>query len=209
MADAGGEVWWVELIKVAPGLITALFGIALVVINRKTLGALLKRMTKFKGLGIEAEFASDLDSAIASHGVAVSANDRSSALKRLDMVAPLLRDARILWIDDNPASTKKERTLLEKAGARIVTVRTSTDAERELRENEYVLVITDVKRENKPAEGLEFMQRMVREGIDRFTIAYVGTPQAGLPRPPYLFAITNRPDHLIHYVCDVIERQRL
>jgi CheY-like chemotaxis protein len=209
MAEEGTAVWWVELIKVAPGLITALFGIVLVVANRKTLGALLKRMTKFKGFGLEAEFASDLDSAIADHGVPVSTADRDSALKRLDMVAPLMRDARILWIDDNPASTKKERALLEKAGARIATVRTSAEAERELRDNEYLMIITDIKREGKSTEGLEFIQRMARQGIERFTIAYVGTPQAGLPRPAYLFGITNRPDHLVHYVCDVVERERL
>jgi hypothetical protein len=43
----------------------------------------------------------------------------------------------------------------------------------------------------------------------RWTIAYVGTDQEGKTRPANLFAITNRPDHLIHYVCDIIERERL
>ena len=209
MPNEGSAVWWVELIKVAPGLITALFGIVLVVVNRKTLGALLKRMTKLKGLGLEAEFASDLDSAIADRSVAVSMGDRDSALKRLDMVGPLIRDARILWIDDKPSGTKKERALLEKAGARITTARTSAEAERELRDNEYLMVITDLDREGKPTEGLEFIQRMVRQGIEPFSIAYVGTPQIGLPRPAYLFGITDRPDHLVHYVCDVVERERL
>lgn len=107
MAASSDPVWWVELIKVSPGLITAAFAVILVVANHKTLGELLKRTTKFKGLGIEAEFAAkELDNAIANQAVAVSTDDKNSALKRLNTVAPLLRDARLLWVDDNPASTK-------------------------------------------------------------------------------------------------------
>ncbi len=204
------EIWWIELIKISPGLITAVFAVILVLVNRKTLRAMLDRMTKFKGLGIEAEFASkELESAIASQQVVVSADDRSRALKRLGTTAPLLRDTRMLWVDDEPVRTRSERALLEKVGARITTVKTSAEAERELIENEYLLVLTDLKREGRETEGLDFVRRTVTSGTYRWTIAYVGTDQWGQARPAYLFAITNRPDHLIHYVCDVAERERL
>jgi hypothetical protein len=210
MPDKGEPIWWIELIKISPGLITAVFGVVLVIVNRKTLRALFDRITKFKGLGIEAEFASkELDSAIASQQVVVSADDRSRALKRLNMAAPLLRDARLLWVDDEPARTRSERALLEKIGARITTVKTSAEAERELVENEYLLVLTDLKREGRKTEGLDFVKRTVDSGTYRWTIAYVGTDQWGIPRPAYLFGITNRPDQLIHYVCDIAERERL
>jgi CheY-like chemotaxis protein len=203
-------IWWIELIKISPGLIAAVFGVILVIVNRKTLRAMLDRVTKFKGLGIEAEFASkDLDSAIASQQVVVSADDRSSALKRLAMTAPLLRDTRLLWVDDEPVRTRNERALLEKVGVRLTTVKTSAEAERELNENEYLLVLTDLKREGKATEGLDFVKRTVITGTYRWTIAYVETDQWGMARPAYLFAITNRPDHLIHYVCDIAERERL
>lgn len=210
MPDKSDATWWIELIKISPGLIAAVFSVILVIVNRKTLRGMLDRMTKFKGLGIEAEFASRaLDSAIAHQQVAVSADDRSRALKRLEMAAPLIRDARLLWVDDEPQKTKSERTLLERVGARITTVRTSAEAERELVENEYLLVLTDLKREGRETEGLEFVQRTVATHTYRWTIAYVGTDQWGKTRPAYLFAITNRPDHLVHYVCDVAERERL
>ena len=88
-------------------------------------------------------------------------------------------------------------------------MKTSTEAERELIENEYLLVLTDLKREGKETEGLEFVKRTVVSGTHRWTIAYVSTDQWGKERPAYLFAITNRPDHLIHYVCDIAERERL
>jgi len=204
------QIWWIELIKISPALITTVFVVILVIANRKTLRGMLDRMTKFKGLGIEAEFASkEMDNAIANQKVTVSTHDRSSALKRLAMMAPLLRDARLLWVDNEPARTKSERAMLEKVGARITTVKTSAEAERELKENEYLMVLTDLDREGKATEGLEFVKRTVANKTHRWTIAYVGTDQWGLPRPPYLFAITNRPDHLIHYVCDVAERERL
>jgi len=204
------QIWWIELIKISPALITTVFVVILVIANRKTLRGMLDRMTKFKGLGIEAEFASkEMDNAIANQKVTVSTHDRSSALKRLAMMAPLLRDARLLWVDNEPARTKSERAMLEKVGARITTVKTSAEAERELKENEYLMVLTDLDREGKATEGLEFVKRTVANKTHRWTIAYVETGQWGLPRPPYLFAITNRPDHLIHYVCDVAERERL
>jgi CheY-like chemotaxis protein len=204
------ETWWIELIKISPALITTMFVVILVIANQKTLRAMLDRMTKFKGLGLEAEFASkEMDHAIASQNVTVSVHDRSSALKRLGMMAPLLRDARLLWVDDEPARTKNERAVLEKVGARITTVKTSAEAERELKENEYLMVLTDLNREGKKTEGLEFVKRTVANKTHRWTIAYVGTDQWELPKPPYLFAITNRPDHLIHYVCDIAERERL
>lgn len=210
MPEKMNEIWWIELIKISPALIAALFTVVLVLVNRKTLRLMLNRMTKFKALGVEAEFASkELDSAIARQQVPVSADDRNSALKRLDMAAPLLRDARMLWVDDEPVRTKSERALLERVGARITTVKTSAEAERELIESEYLLVLTDLKREGRETEGLDFVKRTVTNGTYRWTIAYVGTDQWGKARPAYLFAITNRPDHLIHYVCDVVERERL
>ena len=210
MAESSSSPWWIELIKISPGLVTVLFCIVLVAMNRRMLGAMLDRMTKFKALGIEAEFATrELDSAIASQQVTVSADDRKGALKRLALTAPLLRDERILWVDDKPASTRSERALLDKTGARVTTVRTSAEAERELADTEYLLVVTDLKREGRNTEGLDFVNRTVANATYRPTIAYVGTDQQGKSRPAHLFGITNRPDRLIQYVCDIAERERL
>ena len=73
----------------------------------------------------------------------------------------------------------------------------------------YLLVVTDLTREGSSTEGLDFVRRTVASSTSRWTIAYVATDEWGKPRPEYLFAITNRPDHLIHYICDVVERERL
>ena len=210
MTDKVDPIWWIELIKVSPGLITVTLAVGVIIAFRNEVRALLSRTTKLKALGLEAEFdVKALDNAIAAQAVKVSNEDKKGALKRLHTVGPLLRDARILWIDDNQASTRNEQALLEGYGARITTVTTSAAAEGELRHHVYTMVVTDLKREGKETEGLTFINYIVKENIYRWTIAYVGTDQWGKSRPPYLFAITNRPDHLIHYVCDVIERERL
>jgi hypothetical protein len=210
MTDGSESIWWIELIKVSPGLAATALGIGVIVAYRKEVRALFERMTKFKGLGIEAEFAAKaLEDAIVAQNATVSADDKKGVLKRLHTVAPLLRDARIIWVDDDRASTRNERTLLEGLGVRVTAVTTSAEAEKEFRENNYLLVITDLKREGKATEGLDFVNRIVVSKTYRWTIAYVGTEQWGKPRPAYLFGITNRPDHLMHYICDVAERERL
>lgn len=204
------QVWWIELIKVSPGLITASLAVYLVYQYQNELRALFQRIDKFKGFGIEAEFASkSLDKAISAQQVVVCEEDRQSALRRLNLIAQLLNEIRVLWIDDNHASTRYERELLEKFGVRFTLASTSARAEAALQENIFLFVITDINREGRNTEGLDFVNRIADNGIYRWTIAYVGTDQQGLPRPPNLFGITNRPDHLIHLVCDIVEREKL
>lgn len=210
MAAQASPIWWIEVIKISPGLISAILAVALVVTYRKELRALVSRMTKLKALGVEAEFSGKaMDDAIAVQRVQVSDGDRKGALRRLTVIAPLLRDTRVLWIDDNPANNRYERALLESFGVRIDTVTSSADGERAARENIYTLIITDLAREGRDNEGLLFVARLVASKTYVWTIAYTGSDQQGQARPPHLFGITNRPDHLMHLVCDVVEREKL
>jgi CheY-like chemotaxis protein len=213
-ADETSPVWWIEVIKVSPGLIGAAALVGVLIVYRKEVRRMLQRMTKFSGLGFKAEFSDKtLDQAIAASTAAVTAavspEDKKGALKRLGNVAPLLRDTRMLWVDDNPARTRNERALLESVGVRFTTVTTSAAAEKELRENVFLLVLTDLKREGNGTEGIDFVARTVAARTDRPTIGYVDTNQSGLACPANFFGITNRPDHLVHLVCDVVERERI
>ena len=207
MQDA---VWWIELIKVSPSLLAALLATGVILYWRRDIGERMRSMTQFKVLGMEAVFdAKALDKAIESQGVAVSLGDRRGALKRMHFIAPILRDMRLLWVDDNPTGTRSERALLEDVGIRITVVVSSADAEKELRNHLFTLMITDLRREGRDDEGLRFVSRARSERFNRWTIAYVSTDQFGLGVPPGLFGITHRPDHLLHLVCDVAERERL
>lgn len=210
MADKQDPIWWIEVIKISPGLVSTGLAVAIVIAYRKEVRALFARMTKFKALGVEAEFsAKAMDGAIAAQGVQVSQDDRKGALKRLSMLAPLLRDTRMLWVDDTLASTRNERALLEGYGVRIDTFTSSAQAETALRDNKYLLAVTDLKREGRDDEGLQFVKRILANKTYVWTIAYVGIDQSGKPRPADLFGITNRPDHLMHLVCDVVEREKI
>jgi CheY-like chemotaxis protein len=209
MADAP-PVWWIELIKVSPGLLGVSLAIGMVVSYRSQVRQLLERMTKLKGLGIEAEFGEKaMKEAIAAQRVDVSESERRGALKRLHAIATLLRDMRVLWVDDNPGNNRHERALLEDLGVRITTARTSAEGEQALRDNNFTMVITDLNREGSSQEGLSFVARIQARGIYRPTIGYVGTDQSGRGVPAGFFGITNRPDHLMHLICDVVERERL
>ena len=82
-----------------------------------------------------------------------------------------------------------------------------------LRQTHYDLVISDIAREGAADEGLRFLSAMRRPDngrptIFRPTIFYVGLYDAAKGIPPYAFGITNSPDELLHYVMDVLERER-
>lgn len=210
MPEQVGAIWWIELIRVSPGLIVAVLAVALVLAYRKDLNQLIKRITRFKALGFEAEFAAkELEKAIETQGVPVTPAEKHGVLKRLQLIAPLLKSVRILWVDDHPQNNVNERALVEDYGISVKVASNSADAEKELRESSYLMVITDLERAGNAREGLEFVDRTIRDRTYRPTIAYTGADQEGKPRPAHLFGITNRPDHLIHYVCDIVERERL
>jgi CheY-like chemotaxis protein len=140
----------------------------IVAYRKETRKLLFEQITKLKGFGVEVEFsAKALDGAITVKQVAVSADDKKGILNRLNTVAPLLRDARILWVGDNHASARNERALLEGLGARGTAVTTSEEAEKKLRENIYFLGLSDLNRGGKDTEGLEFVNRTVRSGTYR------------------------------------------
>lgn len=210
MADAPNI--WIEIVKVSPGLITALVASGVLLANADSIGRLLARATKLKVLDIEIEASTTaLNDAIAAHGLdgVVSQRDRMSALRRLSACAQLLRGTRILWVDDKPPNNLKERQLLEGLGVTFDLAAHSEQAEQFLRNHHYLLMLTDIERDGMADEGIRFVKKAVVENIHVPTIGYTGSDQTALPRPPHFFGITNRPDHLMHLVCDVAQREGL
>lgn len=208
MADTPNA--WIEFIKVSPGLIATVVAAGIVIANAGSISRLLARATKVKVLDFEIEAsATALNDAIVAQGLdnVVSQRDRMSALRRLSACAPLLRGTRILWVDDQPPNNKKERQLLEALGVSFDLAAHSEEAEQFLKNHHYLLMLTDIARENTEDEGVQFVKKAVGLGIHAPTIGYTGTDQTALPRPPYFFGITNRPDHLMHLVCDVAQRE--
>jgi CheY-like chemotaxis protein len=200
----------VELIKLVPSALWIVFVAILIAVFYKPIKRdLLPRMSGFRAFGVELAFVQEeLNQAIDKQDAEVSMDDRSQVLRRAQRVAPVLRGARILWVDDNPDFNTYERSMLQSLGI-LVDIALSTDKALEmLRRTEYHAVISDMKREGVADEGLQFVEKMRQQGLYRWTILYIGSLNRLKGTPPYVFGITNRPDHLLHYVMDVLERER-
>lgn len=203
----------VELVKLLPTTLWIVFVAILIAIFYKPIKRdLLPRMSGFRAFGFEAAFVEEeLDKAIGKQGegdVQVSKQDRSQVLRRAQRVAPVLRGARILWVDDKPDFNVYERSILQSLGILVDMATTTEKALSMLRSADYHAVISDMERDGIPDEGLQFIDKMRRQGLYRPTILYIRSLDPSRGTPPYAFGITNQPDHLLHYVMDVLERER-
>jgi CheY-like chemotaxis protein len=199
-----------ELIKVLPGLLMAVVVIVLLLANADAIARLLRNASRVKALGIEIEASAvSLNKAIELHLLddAVSYRDRMAVLRRLSANAALLRGARALWVDDQPANNLNERTLLESLDVRVDLVTDSGAAEQSLRNHRYLLMVTDIRREARDDEGIRFVQGLAAKGLLLPAIGYTGTDQSAQARPAHFFGMTHRPDHLMQLVCDVAQRE--
>ena len=112
----------------------------------------------------------------------------------------------MLWVDDDPSGNRSERRMLQAFGVMIDTVTTNDQARAMLERHHYDVVISDIKR-TAGESGLAFAEQIAPPSpLAKPLIFYVTTLEPGTP--PHAFAITNRPDHLLHYVIDVLARWR-
>jgi CheY-like chemotaxis protein len=189
---------------------------ALAFIFRRTIeDTLLPRVSGVKVLGIEISFAKEeLDRAssrprLTKAGMAPSKGDRHAALERAREAAPLLQGAEVLWLDDHPSRNRSERRMLQAFGVMIDVVTTNSEALAMLRQHRYDLLISDIERNGDHDAGPAFAREIAHPNpLAKPVIFYVGTLDRDAGTPAHAFAITNRPDHLLHYVIDVLARWR-
>jgi CheY-like chemotaxis protein len=147
-----------------------------------------------------------IDRAASKANVSVSLDDRSGALTRAERHAELLSAARVLWVDDSPGGNDAERNVLQAFGATVDLALDTEEALGKLRRNDYVCVISDMRRPKSEVAGKLLVERMEEEKVARWTIFYVMDLKRELGTPPGALGITNRPDHLLHLVLDAVER---
>lgn len=133
----------------------------------------------------------------------------SSALKRARLVGTAIKDARILWVDDNPKNNQWERLTLKQLGAHVTAADTTETALGCLRSDSYDLILSDVSRAGNSREGIAALPRLQSVSPDTAVVFYVGHVDPSMGVPPGAFGITNRPDELLHLVMDALERRRL
>jgi len=151
----------------------------------------------------------DLDEAVGKQAAKVSENDRNQVLRRAQYAAQVLQGAQLLWVDDNPDNNIYERRIFRSLGIFVDLARSTEEAIGMLQLTKYDVIISDLARGDVRDAGLQFLDEISKHNMYRWTILYTGPRAATRGLPPKAFAITARPDHLLHYVIDAIERERI
>jgi CheY-like chemotaxis protein len=194
------------IISTLPALIGVVVVVMFVVWNWRSFGALVHRISIVKVAGFEIQLATD-SLKKAKPGYTVTAESAAHLAERISLVADLVDQSRILWVDDNPAGNRGERIYLRSAGATVVNALTTDEAIYDLKRDDFTLVITDFQRIESSIPvadaGIKLADEMRANGFQQPIIGYVGTPRQ---LPAGWFGITVNPDELINLVLDAIER---
>jgi hypothetical protein len=143
-----GSETGIELLKLVPTLLWWALVVGVVYFLRVPLrDELLPRLTTISLFGVELGLAREqLDQAILNRSMSASSGEKAWVLDRLQRSAPLVRGARILWVDDTPDNNIHERRLLQSAGAVVDTATTTQQALSMLGSGHYDVVISDLHR---------------------------------------------------------------
>jgi CheY-like chemotaxis protein len=71
-----------------------------------------------------------------------------------------LSTKRIIWLDDQPNTTKTARNELEKRGITVDAVESSDELEGKVRQKRYDLIVSDMRRDGNPRAGLDYFQKI-------------------------------------------------
>jgi CheY-like chemotaxis protein len=129
-----------------------------------------------------------------------------SVANRARVVRPLLQGARILWVDDNPGSTFYERRFLMTLGVQIDQATSTLEAVEFSKDFTYNLVLSDMERNGDSTAGIKLLTKIKQLNQYQPIIFYIGRVDRRKGTPNGAFAITSRPEELLHFVLDVLER---
>jgi PleD family two-component response regulator len=169
---ASSDDVWSAAISTAPALIGVVVVVAFVLLNWTKFGGLVNRISKVKVAGIEMELAAQtLKTARA--GYTVTDENADVLAKRINRVADLMAQTRILWVDDNPLGNRGERTYLRLVRATVVNVLSTAEALAALARDDFTLVITDMARNESgtlvPDAGERLATQMRAQKFDQPT----------------------------------------
>jgi CheY-like chemotaxis protein len=198
----------IELIRLIPSFLwIVLLAILVGVFYRPIRHELIPRISGFKAFGLEvALLREQLDTAAEQRGINLGVVAREQVLGRAHRAAPMLRGARVLWVDDHPENNTYERQAMLALGAFVDIAKSSTEARSMMSQSRYDLLISDIDRDGVPDEGLRFLSQMHERNSCPRTIFYIGHVEQERCVPAHAFGISDRPDELLHLVIDALER---
>jgi len=127
--------------------------------------------------------------------------------RRACAVQPLIAGKRLLWIDDHPSNNFYERLALAQMGISVDIATSSREALASLQQLPADLILSDIARGTDLDAGVRFLSALRSSGIDTPIVFYVAHVDRNLNTPKGAFAITDRPDEILHLALDVLERQ--
>lgn len=140
-------------------------------------------------------------------GALQAARSGSSGLRRAELVASVLRGARILWVDDHPENNAWERELLRSLGVVIVLVENTRSALACLETESFDVLISDIRRDDQSVDGINGATEIRHASPMLPIVFYVQDVTSDRPPAP-ASGITNEPNELLHLLLDRLERAR-
>ena len=175
---------------------------------RKTLGGTKKLTGAELLIALLTQLQSKMNTSATSEGTdGLDLSWMPSVARRARVVRSLLHGARALWVDGNPGNNLYERTVLASLGVSTDVALSTVDALYMAGRLKYDLILSDMNRGGNPRAGIELLDELTLRKLITPVLYYVGELDRARGTPPGAFGITNRPDQLLHYVLDVLERR--
>ncbi|MFI7243191.1 multidrug DMT transporter permease [Streptomyces qinglanensis] len=204
------EAIWVKLVGTLPSLLWVVFATVVYLSLRGTIvQSLVPRISALRALGVEVEMAGQLiDQAAEVSETAVTPADRQGVLGRLEHAADILSGGKILWVDDHPENNVALIRLFRSVDMRVDTVLSTSEARLALGHGSYDIILSDIERHGDPQAGISMLRELERMVIALPVLVHAANfnPELGIDRR--IFAATNKPVEIVHYVIDLMERAR-
>lgn len=168
---------------------------------------LLPRLSKFEAFDVTFDFEQELERAIEQRQKRVSKDDRSKLMHRAMRVAPVVQGARLLWVDMRPEHNVTEQRILKLLRISVDQALSTDEGLRLLARHRYEVLVSDTT-DDSPENAQQLRSRARLSGHTMPIILYVSDLEKEQGTPPHVFAICTRPDELLHYIFDALERER-
>lgn len=201
----------IEAIRIVPGLAwVALVGLGLYWFKDPIKQSLLPRTSGVKAFGVEFSFAQQqLEATVKKQEPTALASESSQVMRRAQLLNRYVAGVRVLWVDDHPGNIVHETQILSSLGMLVQHASHTDEALRLLERGPVDIVISDMKRGTNEQAGIELLNAMRTRRCARPLIFYAASFDPSKGVPPHAFGMTNRADHLLNLLFDVVERERV
>jgi CheY-like chemotaxis protein len=182
--------------------------IALYLFSDSIKNNLFPRLGGIKAFGIEATFINKELYESAKNYPLITEENRNQVVRRAERLTSILKGAQLLIVNDVPSQMRHVCRILRNLGVDIDIASSTQEAISLMKQVNYDVIVSDMKRNGLPKEGISFLEETVRLGINRPTIFSVGNHDPSMGVPAYAFGITNRIDYLLNLIFDVLEREK-